>query len=289
MNEIKKIQVIINPAAGKNEPVLNILNQVFQNYKVYWQVDVTHGIGDACRLAREAVEAGADLVAGYGGDGTLMEIVNGLQGSNVPLGILPGGTGNGIARELGIPLNLARSAQLLCEGSTVRRMDLGRINDHYFMLHAYTGIGASQIADRASKDALGILAYLLPILRIIREPQLSHYFLTIDGQEIEEDGIICMVLNASGLGIELPLKEPIEVRDGLLDLLLLKKDIPAAVNSLLTLQKTEEIFQHWQGREITVRCDPIQEFWTDGEPGGHTPFTAVIAPQALRLLAPNEQ
>jgi diacylglycerol kinase family enzyme len=94
-----------------------------------------------------------------------------------------------------------------------------------------------------------------------------------------------MVINASGLGIELPLKEPINPKDGLLDLLLIKKDIPAAVNSLLALD-TENIFQHWQGREISVNSEPQMEYWIDGEVGEQTPFTAVVALQALRYIAP---
>jgi diacylglycerol kinase (ATP) len=85
----KQIHVIINPAAGQNDPILNTLNNVFKTYDVRWEVDVTHGPGDAERHASAAVEAGVDVVAAYGGDGTIREVTCGLRGSGIPLAVLP--------------------------------------------------------------------------------------------------------------------------------------------------------------------------------------------------------
>src|SRR5690606_33636656 len=96
----KHIQVIINPAAGNNEPILNTLNDVFSQYDVFWDVSLTHKAGDGEQLARQAVENGADLVGAYGGDGTVGEVARGLIGSEVPLAVLPGGTGNSLAVSL---------------------------------------------------------------------------------------------------------------------------------------------------------------------------------------------
>jgi diacylglycerol kinase (ATP) len=80
----KRIQVIINPAAGGDKPILNVLNDVLQPAGVDWDISLTHKGGDGTRLAREAAAAGVDLVAAYGGDGTQMEVANGLLGSGVP-------------------------------------------------------------------------------------------------------------------------------------------------------------------------------------------------------------
>lgn len=73
----KRVQVIINPASGKDEPILNIINAAFADTGIEWDARVTHKFGDAARLAKEAAEAGVDLVTGYGGDGTQLEIANG--------------------------------------------------------------------------------------------------------------------------------------------------------------------------------------------------------------------
>ncbi|MEJ2747582.1 MAG: diacylglycerol kinase family lipid kinase [Anaerolineae bacterium] len=289
MLSFQKIQVIINPAAGQDEPILNTLNQVFQEYGVEWQVAITRHSGDAQRLAEAAAAGGFDLVAGYGGDGTLMEIANGLQGSGIPLGVLPGGTGNSLARELNIPMGLAQAAELLCQAPNVRQIDLGQINDRYFLLHVYAGLKPSQQASRDLKDSLGIFAYLLPVLRVITDPQVTRYSLTIDGTEVEEEGIVCIIVNAPGLGINLPFIKSINPEDGLLDIILVKTAALSAVPKVLEGKMPDELFCHWRGREIALHADTAQEVWADGEAVGKTPFTAVAAPKALRVVTPPKE
>jgi diacylglycerol kinase family enzyme len=99
----KNIHVVINPASGKAEPILSILNQVLHPHDIAWYNSVTHEAGDCTGLVREALERKVDLVAVYGGDGTVMEAANGLMGSEIPLLVLPGGTGNVFSIEIGIP------------------------------------------------------------------------------------------------------------------------------------------------------------------------------------------
>ncbi len=104
-----RVHVVINPASGKDEPILNTLNDVFREHGVEWDVSVTHKYGDAAAQALAAIANGVDLVAGYGGDGTQHEVANAVvhaarhEGREVVMGVLPGGTGNGFARELGVP------------------------------------------------------------------------------------------------------------------------------------------------------------------------------------------
>lgn len=281
----KKFEVIINPASGQNEQILNTLNWVFNQHGVEWQVAVTQKSGDARRLTKEAVAGGADLVAGYGGDGTLMEIANGLRDSDVPLGILPGGTGNNLARELNIPLDLAKAADLLCRFPAVREIDVGQINDKYFLLHAYTGVTQAQIASRQLKDSLGQLAYALPIFNFLTDSHKAYYSMTVDGEQIEQEGIACILLNGFGFEIDLPLINVVNINDGLLDVFLIKKVTPDIVTGLLE-QNHEEVIRQWQCREVTIACTPPQEYWTDGEFGGKTPFSAAIAPHPLRVIVP---
>lgn len=90
----KSVHVVINPAAGHDEPILNVLNHVFHPAGVVWDISLTQKTGDATHLAAEAAASGVDMVAAYGGDGTQMEVANGLLGSGIPLAILPGGSGN---------------------------------------------------------------------------------------------------------------------------------------------------------------------------------------------------
>ena len=108
----KNIHVIINPAAGQNDTVLNKLNAVFHPAGVNWDVSITKASGDATHYAREAIEAGVDIVCAYGGDGTVMEVAHAVQSGEVPMAILPGGTANLMAVELGIPKDLTEAARL---------------------------------------------------------------------------------------------------------------------------------------------------------------------------------
>ena len=120
----QRIYLVLNPAAGRDEPVINTINDVFHHAGIQWEVDVTHKYGDAQNLALKAAEAGYDLVAGYGGDGTQHEIANGLIGTGVTMGVLPGGTGNGFCREMGLPNKLRPALELLATSHQVKHVDI---------------------------------------------------------------------------------------------------------------------------------------------------------------------
>ena len=121
----ERIHVIINPAAGQDQPILNTLNDVFNQFKVDWEVSITKKFGDATQMARAAAASGVDLVVGYGGDGTQMEVANGVLGSDTPMAILPGGTGNAMAFELNIPRDLRQAAELICQSGNIRKVRSG--------------------------------------------------------------------------------------------------------------------------------------------------------------------
>jgi diacylglycerol kinase family enzyme len=126
----KYVQVIINPTAGQDQSILGVLNRVFHDAGIRWDVSITNQAGDARRLARAAVEAGVDVVAAYGGDGTVMEVASGLIGTTVPLAIFPGGTANVMSLELGISSDLAEASALVCnEECAVVPIDMGQLGD----------------------------------------------------------------------------------------------------------------------------------------------------------------
>jgi NAD kinase len=110
----KSVQVIVNPAPSRKIPLLAILNSTFRGVGIAWDISVTHGPGDGRRLARDAVDAGVEVVAVYGGDGTVMEVATGLMGTDVPMLILGGGTGNLVASELRLPSDLEKACDLKC-------------------------------------------------------------------------------------------------------------------------------------------------------------------------------
>ncbi len=290
----RRLHVIINPAAGQDRPVLGTLNSVFQPAGIDWDVFITKKPGDGRRLAKEAVKAGVDAVAVYGGDGTVMEVVSGLVGTGVPLAIFPGGTGNVVSFELGIPGDLAEACALVCRAdSQIRQIDLGQIGTNYFILSAGVGFATAIVegADRDAKDRLGVLAYFVSGLQALREPPMAHYHLTLDGRQVELEGMTCIIANSGSIGqLGLKLAPTIDVADGLLDVIVIRKgDLGALLSvaaQLVTRSDEAEPLQHWQVHEITLVTDPPQTVQVDGELFGKTPVTARVVPGAARIIVP---
>ncbi len=290
----RHVHVIINPASGQGGPVLTVLNKIFHTAKVDWDVFVTKRAGDARRYAREAVEHGAEAVAVYGGDGTVMEAAAGLLGTDVPLAILPGGTANVTSIELGIPSSLDQAAALVCEAARdYRWVDMGQVGDRIFLGHVGIGLEASmhEGADRQMKDRLGFLAYPIAALQALREPPMSHYTLTLDGQRVEIDGLNCMVTNLGSIGVlGATLSADISVSDGLLDVIVIRNadvgSLAALAAKVAGLANPDERLPHWQVREANIAADPPQGITADGEVLGQTPVDVRVLPRAVKVIIP---
>src|SRR5215212_10538491 len=140
----KNLQVIINPAAGVGRPILQALNSQLKDSAIQWDVSITHKAGDAERLAKKAVEDGADLVGVHGGDGSVMEVASALRGLSTPMAIFPGGTANVMSVELGIPsTDIEASIDFIAKGNySMRLIDMGRVNDRLFLLRLGIGLEA---------------------------------------------------------------------------------------------------------------------------------------------------
>jgi YegS/Rv2252/BmrU family lipid kinase len=283
----KTIHVIINPASGYREPILNTLNTVFRKHGISWEAYITHEVGDATRLTRRAVADGADIIASYGGDGTLMEVANGLIGSDIPLGILPGGTGNAMAFELDIPRYLEEATTLLCQPHQLRTIDVGRIGDHYFLLRCYTGLNLTYQASREMKDQYGLLAYAMATIQTLSYPQYSNYRLTIDGQAVERQGLFCLITNAGSIGgFDFHLNSTILPDDGLLDAFIIDADTDSLLSIAGSIFGSSDPLPVLRGRQITVESDPPQNVSIDGEAWGQTPIKVKIVPKILKVIVP---
>jgi diacylglycerol kinase (ATP) len=288
------VHVIINPASGKDRPVLSVLNDVFRAGRVDWEVSVTKGAGDARRLAADAARSGVSAVAVYGGDGTVTEVAAGLAGSNVPLALLPGGTANAIAQALGIPLDLAvatRSA--FGPESTIRAVDMGQAGEQHFLIAVGIGIpGAiAEGADREAKDRLGMIAYAWSTLEALRNSPVADYHIVVDGRRIDTRGVMCLIANSGNFGVPmLKLTSSIDMADGLLDVMVAYcadlRSLLSIAESIAFRDSTVAHFEHWQGRVISVEADPPQEIQADGEVLQPRPLTVRVLPSAVQFLVP---
>ena len=293
----KKVHIIINPASGQPQPILNQINDVFYPAGVEWSVSITLKSGDATRFTKQAIAEGVDVVCSYGGDGTVMEVAQAVQGGDTPMAILPGGTANLMSVELGIPKDLSKAAQIAIDpNSVIRRVDMGQTGDQLFMLRVGIGLAGEKVklADRELKDKWGILAYSIAGLKALQTVPVAKYRITVDGVEYETDGKTCLIDNAGNIGVQgmTPSKD-MSVSDGLLDVIVVRD---ASVGSLLAVggavlgrDANPDTIRFWQGREITIECDPPQTVQGDGENWGETPTSAKVLPGVLPILVPPDE
>lgn len=289
----KNIQVIINPASGNNEPILNIINDIFRKHGAKWDVSITHDDSDGAKHARTAIQNGCDLVMAYGGDGTILDVATGLIESDIPLGILPGGTANAMADEMGVPKTLAKAVALpFDEKVAIRKIDIGQVEGKYFLLRVGTGMIAtiSAAVDRELKDNFGIGAYFIAGIRAMSNPQFVTYNLTIDGEKVSTQGTACLITNGNSLGaFSLKLSPKVKIDDGLLDVFVINNDVQSIIGALSNLAQIENSavdLQHWQGKTIKIDTDLPQEIYGDGETVAftNTPCEINLIPQALNIL-----
>ncbi|MDD5304126.1 MAG: diacylglycerol kinase family lipid kinase [Elusimicrobia bacterium] len=297
-NKINKIHIIINPASGKGDSTLPIINAAMKEAGIEWDASITHRAGDAARFAEAAVKTKIDALAVYGGDGTLMEAASGMIGSDIPLAVLPGGSANVMATELGIPDDLKEACGLLSRASAERKkIDVGRFGDRYFIVGASLGFEAEVVkgADRATKNKIGLFAYLLSAAAALKKTKTTVYHLTVDGQAHEVQGVTCLIANTGNLGFSaISFDKHIDVSDGFLDVVVVRKANLGLLKLLaVTLIKRErpdnlELVAHWQGKEISVSSTPRQTVQCDGEVLDDADLRIKVVPGAITVLVPGK-
>lgn len=296
MKKIKKIHIIINPASGRFEPILPTINAALKDSDINWEVSITKNSGDAAKFAKEFSDS-ADLIAVYGGDGTVMEGINGVMKTKTPLAIFPGGTANVMAAELGIPGNLKEACELLTGDSwELKTIDVGKIDRRHFILRAGMGLEANMVrgANRESKNKWGRLAYVFSAFNAMRKIKMADYTVTVDGKEHKVSGIDCIIANAGSVGFgTLTMDQKIDPSDGKLDVIVLKKfDFSMVQYALRILAKGDpsqdrELVAHFTGEEIHINTAPHQTIICDGETlGKQDDIHAKIIPEAVQIVVP---
>ena len=224
-----KTVVIVNPISGvgkqkKIETLLREnLNQDLFDYTVRYTEHIHHGTD----IAREAVDQGCDCVVAVGGDGSVNDVAQGLKDTGVTMGIIPCGSGNGLARGLKIPLTPASAIKLLNQRNE-HLIDSIVINDKYISVNA-AGVGFDAYIARLMKAAKtrGFAAYTNLILREYASYKNNTYCLTIDGRTIERSAWFIAVANGRQFGYNLSVAPKANLSDGLIDISIIDK-IPLA-------------------------------------------------------------
>lgn len=286
--DYKNIHIIINPASGKNEPILNSINSVFSKYDKNWSVDITKKFGDATKMAKAAAKK-ADLVVSYGGDGTLHEIINGVIKTKTPIAVLPGGTGNGFAAGLSLPNTLEESLELICTSKSVAKVDVVKIGDKYFISRMYVGIEPEEQTGRELKDKYGVFAYAISGIKRAKTIKPVKYSIDIDGKIFEEEAVKCYIVNSASTGLNISIGN-FDPTDGILDVFTIGKDlesIESAAERFAGFKGKKADKHYWRGKKIKIDASPSQAVWADGEYIGRTPVKLRVLNKAVTIVVPD--
>jgi diacylglycerol kinase (ATP) len=243
------------------------------------------------RLAREAVRSGVDLVLASGGDGTVTACVSGVAGSGVPLGVLPCGTGNLLARNLGLPLSLDEALAVALTGSD-RRLDVGMANGRPFVVMAGIGFDAEMLdgADERLKNRVGWAAYVLSALRQLRERPVRMVLRADSGprQRRWANGVI--IGNVGSLQGNVSLLPDAVPDDGVLDVAVLAAwgwtGWLRLATDVLLRRRTGRV-AHLTCRELVADASRARRWEVDGEVAGFTRRLRVtVEPGRLLVRVP---
>lgn len=238
----RSILFIINPIAGvrPKDEIPELIHEVFQPAEDYdLDIQFTSYGGHASELAQEAVTRGIDTVVAIGGDGTINETGRSLVGTPVKFGIVPMGSGNGLARHMQLPLNISHALECIKEGHA-EAVDYGTVNDHIFFCTAGIGIDAQVSAKFAESGKRGPITYLRNFIELLSDYQPSTYEIYTDDGQIKQQAFLVAIGNASQWGNNAFITPQASMQDGLLDITLVKPcpliEVPHMAMQLFTKQ-----------------------------------------------------
>lgn len=292
-NEGKKVLFIINKYSGTGyqSKLEGKMIKICHQHDVECTLEFTERRGHATALAREGVEANFDWVVASGGDGTLNEVAQGLMHTHVPMGIIPRGSGNGLARHLGIPLTIEASTNALFD-STPTLIDTFTLNGKLSL--NVSGIGfdghiANQF-DKASKR--GFTSYAKITIEEYQRFKPFEIEVSLPGQTLHRRAFVVAVANSSQYGNNAKIAPSASVRDQLMHITLATKVPPYRVDfayALFTGTVDQSTFcETFTAAQFSAKVKEPMAYHIDGEPCGQaTEFDFVLLPLSLNVLVPN--
>lgn len=291
--------VVLNPVAGHSDPQLarRALERHFDEAGRPYELYETTGRERLWEVVQGALNRGFDRLVAVGGDGTVSGVADGLVGTGVPLGIVPMGTGNALARDLGIPLDLDGALRLLQESPATRQVDAMEVGGHYYFLHVGVGLSALTMRDteQDSKRRFGRLAYIWAGLVQVTGVRLRRFAVTVDGRRHPMRASEVMVLNCGALGAPyLRLYQHVDLDDGRVDVYVLRGRtlldyIRVAGRSLLGRERRDPSVRYLPAEgEVEIRAGRPLPVQADGDIVGEAPVRIAVVPRAVGVIVPEE-
>ncbi|MGH2351585.1 MAG: diacylglycerol/lipid kinase family protein [Chloroflexota bacterium] len=288
-----RVVLLVNPVAGMRPAAVGEIETVLRSRGASVETVVTTQPGEGTAIARRTAARSVDVLLACGGDGTLNEAVNGLAGTDTALAVIPAGTMNVWAREVGIPADPARAAALLWTGER-RRIDLGRAGERYFLLMAGIGFDADVAAQvtRPEKRRWGPLAYVgRGIVTAVRWPR-QRMWLLIDGRPLRRRILFLVVGNTRLYGGVVNITHRAVADDGLLDVCLfggqgMAEKLAHALRIFTRSHTRHRTVEYYRVQRLTLVTRPRVSVQVDGDTIGTTPMTFEAVPRALKVVVPH--
>lgn len=293
---MKKYIFIVNPVAGKGKGIklISTIQESFTRENIKYSIEVTKYKGHGEILAKKAVENGYNHIVSVGGDGTIYEVLNGIKGKKVILGILPSGTGNDFARSIGLPKDIKKCIEVLKSANT-ERVDIGKVNNRYFINIASVGIDAeiTKETEKYKKYFKGTSAYILGVFKVLTKSTSKKVTLIIDGKKFIRDIELIAIGNGKYYGGGMKINPWAELGDGKLDICLVNKInriklatlFPTVFRGKHTKIKDVESFQ---GSNIKIISKNPILLNADGDIIGTTPAHISLEKKSIEIIFPKE-
>jgi len=295
---VTRAVIITNPAAARaDEAHLLAARDRFVGAGLAVEIARTGSPGDGRRLAREALAGGAELLIAHGGDGTAMDVAAALVGGDVPLGLLPAGTGNLLAGNLRISRSWRVATDVILHG-VARRIDVGLLKtataERHFAVACGAGFDAELMRSTAArhKRAFGMGAYVATAVGLAMAIPRSRLRVEADGVVHEAPAALILIANCGEMIPRLlALRADVRPDDGLFDIVILDAaSIPSAARVVgrMLFRRTEGApgITFLRATAVRVTAEPDLPVQADGEAAGITPMAVTLLPRALAVLAP---
>jgi diacylglycerol kinase (ATP) len=287
----RKLCLIYNPAARGEKA--RMLNSKLRSFAQDATLFGSEKPGEARRLAAAAVQEGFETIVAAGGDGTVNEVVNGMADSAASLGILPLGTMNVFAQEMGLQANqISKCWEFILRGET-RSIDLPSANTDYFVQLAGVGLDAQALkeTDRGMRRTIGPLSYLISAAEIIGRPAPNLFVSSPDRADITASFVL--VGNGKYYGGPVSFFRDAKNDDGLLDVLIFKNlgyfEIARYLQELLLgTHQDEGDIEYFQTGLVQISSDQEVPVEIDGEVVLQTPIRFQISGKRLKVIVPGE-
>lgn len=291
----KRILFIVNPVSGVNQAKKSTLSEIATSVLdpdiFTWDISFTESSEHARLLSRQASDTAVDIIVSVGGDGTLNQVVKGMIGSNSLLGLIPAGSGNGLARHLGIPIDIEQSLSIISKGIT-RTIDTVNLNDDLFVSIAGVGFDAL-VAKRFSQvTRRGFFAYLKIVTNEYAFYRPRKYRMEIDGKQVTRQALFVSFANTDQFGYNTIIAPGAKIDDGLVDVCIVKKIplfyTPRVVGLLFTRRiDTSGFVEIIRARNIKLTRNKNRVVNIDGEPVKLTKELEItVNPLSLKIIVP---